>query len=426
MRRWIVDAWNVVGSRPDGWWRDRPGALGRLLDEITRWRTEIGEAVVVVADGEPAATGPPPGLWYGVDLRYTHTSARNAGDDQIIELLDADPVLDPRRHEIAVVTSDRDLADRAGSLGATVEGARTFRRRLADIGPRRRDRAVLAALGTDESALLGRGGEARVFALDDDRVVRLPHQGATDDDLAARTALVAAIDEAARSLDLPFAVPRVLEQRTVDGTTVVIERRLPGRSALDALSRADTDRVALIRSHLDAAAAIAAIPSPEPWFGERWGLPTARWSSFRDWSVDRLARSLAHTGGRLGELDPVALTDDLLATLPDVDGPPVLVHLDAFLGNMLAEDDHISAVVDFGPTTIGGVRGLDPVAAIACLAPEITPGVDATDVAVAMAWATDHDLPDAVAPARRWTAAFWAWADDDERLHTWCRRILVT
>lgn len=33
---WIVDASNVVGSRPDGWWRDRPGALMRLLDEITR------------------------------------------------------------------------------------------------------------------------------------------------------------------------------------------------------------------------------------------------------------------------------------------------------------------------------------------------------------------------------------------------------
>ena len=34
--RWYVDAMNVIGSRPDGWWRDREGAIRRLVDEVPR------------------------------------------------------------------------------------------------------------------------------------------------------------------------------------------------------------------------------------------------------------------------------------------------------------------------------------------------------------------------------------------------------
>jgi hypothetical protein len=30
----VVDAANVVGSRPDGWWKDRPGAARRLHEEL--------------------------------------------------------------------------------------------------------------------------------------------------------------------------------------------------------------------------------------------------------------------------------------------------------------------------------------------------------------------------------------------------------
>jgi len=49
----VVDAANVVGSRPDGWWRDRAGAARRLRDALTRLRGEVvlpsgGTAVVVM------------------------------------------------------------------------------------------------------------------------------------------------------------------------------------------------------------------------------------------------------------------------------------------------------------------------------------------------------------------------------------------
>jgi aminoglycoside phosphotransferase (APT) family kinase protein len=109
---------------------------------------------------------------------------------------------------------------------------------------------------------------------------------------------------------------------------------------------------------------------------------------------------------------------------PDPDGP-VLVHLDAFLGNMLAAGDRVTALLDFGPMAIAGVRDLDPLVAVAYLAPEITPTAVDADRAVALAWANDAGLADAVDPAERWIAAYWTGAPDDARLRQWCARILL-
>ena len=133
MRQWVVDAFNALGARPDGWWKDRPGALGRLMDEIVRWRAETGEPVMVIIDGRPHPLGPPPGTWYGVDTRYTGRSDRNAADDAIVALLDVGGELHHARADVVVATSDRDLVGRVGALGCAVEGAGAFRRRLADV-----------------------------------------------------------------------------------------------------------------------------------------------------------------------------------------------------------------------------------------------------------------------------------------------------
>ena len=53
MTRWLVDASNVIGSRPDGWWRDREGATERLLDALREFARGEDE-VVVVLDAGPA------------------------------------------------------------------------------------------------------------------------------------------------------------------------------------------------------------------------------------------------------------------------------------------------------------------------------------------------------------------------------------
>jgi predicted RNA-binding protein with PIN domain len=122
MTRWLVDASNVIGSKPDGWWRDRQGATERLLAALREFAGEEDD-VIVVLDAGPAE-------WAGRDgpleVAIAPRRGRDAADDEIARLLDTDD--DPR--SIRVVTSDATLAERARSRGADVVGAGAFRRRL--------------------------------------------------------------------------------------------------------------------------------------------------------------------------------------------------------------------------------------------------------------------------------------------------------
>lgn len=413
---WIVDASNVVGSRPDGWWRDRTGALLRLLDEITRWRAEAGDEVIVVADGFPSRRAPE-GEIYGVRIRYAHSTARDAADDEVVRVVEAHPA----PADLTVVTSDRALRERVIRLGARVEGSGHFLDRLADIEVRRSDRAVLAHFGLSEQALLGRGGEARVFAIDDERVLRLPHVGVDAHRLDERRRMLSAIADPS-----VVSTPVVLEHVEVADRVAVIERRLPGRNAAEVLAEPGTDRAVLVRHHLDVAARLADLPFPGTAFGELWGDGAIESPTFAEWSWARLASSLEAGGPDFEGISPTELTEALVAALPEPEPPAAkLVHLDAFLGNMLAEANRITAVVDFGPMTIGGPSDLDPLVAIAYLSPEITPNASEADREVAVRWAADAALAEALDPAERWVAAYWAGAADDHHLARWCRRILL-
>jgi broad specificity phosphatase PhoE len=51
--RWLVDGMNVVGARPDGWWRDRTAAMARLTAALDALARETGDPVTVVFDGRP-------------------------------------------------------------------------------------------------------------------------------------------------------------------------------------------------------------------------------------------------------------------------------------------------------------------------------------------------------------------------------------
>jgi len=117
--RWVIDASNVIGSRPDGWWRDRPGAARRLIGEIRAWASE---PVVVVLDAGPDDLL---GTENGVEVVRAPRQGRDAADDEIVRLLAASD------EPSIVATSDAKLAERARALGARVEGAGAFRRRLA-------------------------------------------------------------------------------------------------------------------------------------------------------------------------------------------------------------------------------------------------------------------------------------------------------
>lgn len=170
---------------------------------------------------------------------------------------------------------------------------------------------------------------------------------------------------------------------------------------------------------------VAGVPCPTGCFGEVWGGSTLQRASLAEWSVARLTTSLEAAGDRYRHIDPVAVTEALLAALPEPEPTsPRLVHLDAFLGNMLAEGGRITALLDFGPMTIGGPAELDALVAIAYLAPEITPTADEGDRARARSWAADTGLAGAVDPAERWIASYWTGALDDPHLARWCGRAL--
>src|SRR3954453_4593237 len=104
----VVDGMNVIGTRPDGWWRDRPRAQRRLVGELGA----LGEALTVVFDGRDHEVGAPP----GVEVRFAPHA-----DDAIAELAGPD---------VVVVTSDRGLAERVRARGGTVESSKAFADRL--------------------------------------------------------------------------------------------------------------------------------------------------------------------------------------------------------------------------------------------------------------------------------------------------------
>jgi predicted RNA-binding protein with PIN domain len=120
--RWLVDGMNVIGSRPSGWWRDRPGAMRELVDELTEFAETTGHPVTVILDGKPFDLEGGD----GVTVRFASRRGPNAADDDIAALVESDD--DPA--DLSVATSDGDLARRVREAGATVVGAGSFRRLL--------------------------------------------------------------------------------------------------------------------------------------------------------------------------------------------------------------------------------------------------------------------------------------------------------
>jgi predicted RNA-binding protein with PIN domain len=108
---WLVDGNNVMGSRPDGWWRDRAGAMQRLVTQLDDLAARTGDEIAVVFDGRER------------DLQAVrvHVAFAPHADDAIA---------DRAGEGVTVATSDAELARRVTEKGAAVEGAGAFLRRL--------------------------------------------------------------------------------------------------------------------------------------------------------------------------------------------------------------------------------------------------------------------------------------------------------
>lgn len=110
---------NVIGSRPDGWWRDRHRAMATLVANLDRWAIAEGEQVTVVFERPPA----PAIEATAVTVASAPAAAPNSADDEIVRLVRADA----HPGQIRVATSDRALSERVSDAGATVFPAERFR-----------------------------------------------------------------------------------------------------------------------------------------------------------------------------------------------------------------------------------------------------------------------------------------------------------
>jgi hypothetical protein len=109
----IVDGANVVGSRPDGWWRDRPGAAARLHAQLVAADLAYAE-VVLVLEGQARA-----GVAEGREGSVRTVHAPADGDTTIVELAAAATV---DGDEVVAVTADRALIATLTAAGAEVMG----------------------------------------------------------------------------------------------------------------------------------------------------------------------------------------------------------------------------------------------------------------------------------------------------------------
>ena len=270
------------------------------------------------------------------------------------------------------------------------------------------------------SDLLGAGGEAEVYAIGDDFVARLYRSSSTAvvQDAAHRVELCREIALGATSLQ--FETPDVVGESVYDGRPVHLERRLAGVSVLDALGHViGAQREKLITSYLDTAWAIGEITIERPFLGEIGRSDSIRSASWGSYLGERAARSLVGSG--FDDMDAQRLASDV----EDLRESPTLVHLDYCPANVLTDGERVSAVIDFGYSTIIGDRRMNVAAAVThLLAPQITPSVLAEDAALVRDWVADSRLTQYVDGAVPWLAAYWTFASDDTALMAWCESVL--
>ncbi len=107
----LIDAANVIGSRPTGWWKDRPGAARAFVERVrvAAKNGALGDPVVVVVEGK-AREGVDPGTADGVTVLH----ASGSGDDTLVAVIAG--TTDP----VTLVSADRALGRRAEEIGADV------------------------------------------------------------------------------------------------------------------------------------------------------------------------------------------------------------------------------------------------------------------------------------------------------------------
>lgn len=276
---------------------------------------------------------------------------------------------------------------------------------------------ILRRFGIDATSLLGAGAEAQVFALNDGSVLRVHRTGTNEADVSSRISLLSRLHLGAENAS--FQIPRVSDFGFECGFHYTVEDRLSGRSMSDALpSYPASRREYLVQDYLETSAQLAGLLSDETEYGELASRNAIRHPSFKGYLFERATASLRISGLSVAP-------EDIIAAIEEPDRP-ALVHLDYYPSNVLCEDEKITAVLDFGGSTIAGSSVFNPIVAAAFLDPRITPAANEKDRLQANDWIQHRGRCETNDAVRKWLAVYWSFCreNEDKQLFRWCRETL--
>jgi aminoglycoside phosphotransferase (APT) family kinase protein len=284
--------------------------------------------------------------------------------------------------------------------------------------------AILRQFGISAAALLGKGSESHVYALDQTRVVRIYPPGASLAYIDARRHFYTLL--AARQP--PFVIPRVLEHGVLDAHPYTIEQRMHGHDLASVLPQlTGQNRARALTSYLDLATRIGTIQFPDAPFGEMilpGALQRATWPGFL-W--DRVQQTLHTSYPELAQDVPqlgriLAAFHKQLANMITL-STKCLVHGDYFAGNVFIDDTlTVYGIGDFGYSTLVGDPRMDIAGAIVFL--EVVEGYQATDTELLLDHVQRGDSrvsADIIDLYRLYYSLYFSHCKhDDPKTYAWC------
>jgi putative membrane protein len=282
---------------------------------------------------------------------------------------------------------------------------------------------ALKQFGLSDADLIGEGGEARVYALGEDRVLRLCHGDASEYGERRR-----AFYDRLRECSPPFEVAHILSHGFVDGQTYTIEKRMRGRDFAQVLyPLKGPDREKALTSYLNVAEQIGLIQFPDALYRDAFAndpIQSESWPDFlrkRTDAVLQISRAdVEEDVPRFAEVEAYFLDE-----LQQFEGmkEKCLVHGDYFPGNVFMDDDlNICGVGDFSGLTVIGDPRMDLAGAVAYV--EVVASYQPGDTTFLLRLVTERygeEIKPILAFYRLYYSIFFTGCKSDARpFYDWC------
>lgn len=284
---------------------------------------------------------------------------------------------------------------------------------------------LLQHFGITSAAFLGQGSESQVYALDQQRVVRVYPSDASLAYIHARTTFYRQLV----AQQPTFAIPHILDQGVLDGHPYTIEQRMHGRDFAHVLPQlTGQHRVHALQSYLDLAAQIGTIQFPHMPFGElivpNDGVQRDTWPHFLwDRVQQTLGMSYADIMQDVPHIDELLITFETRVPQMLMTNTHALVHGDYFPGNVFIDNTFtVYGVGDFGYSTVVGDPRIDLVGAVVFL--ELVQGYQATDtdLLLHLLHRRPYHVPiEIIALYRLYYSLYFSFCkESDPKTYAWC------